>query len=66
MKRALRLAFVLPALLACAPAVAEPTKKPAQPIRYVTLDKMIRDYAAQARAHAARPKPAPAVVVAQR
>jgi hypothetical protein len=66
MKRALRLAFVLPALLACAPAVAEPAKKPVQPIRYVTLDKMIRAYAAQAREHALRKKPAPAVVVAQR
>ena len=58
MKSFLRLAFVLPALLVAAPVSAvqpagqlsvHPSVEKA-PMRYVTLDFMIRTFAAQARA----------------
>ncbi|MEO6953314.1 MAG: hypothetical protein ABI321_16055 [Polyangia bacterium] len=47
----LHLAFLLPALLAVAPALAEPARKPApaEPIHYATLDRMLHEFAARAR-----------------
>jgi hypothetical protein len=49
-------------------AQAKPATVPTRaPIRYVTLDRMIRSFAEKARQeHAARPAPKPAVVVATR
>ena len=53
----LRLAFLLPALLAVAPVRADGVRKPvppaaakATPMRYVTLDRLLHEFAAQARA----------------
>lgn len=55
----LRLAFVLPAILIAFPATAKPTTpvnarlQREAPIRYATLDRMIRTFAARARAERA-------------
>jgi hypothetical protein len=68
MVRSLRLAFLIPALLITAPVVAqERTKTVSAPIRYVTLDRMIRSFAAEAQhhEHAARNAKRP-TVLAQR
>jgi len=72
MKSFLRLAFLVPALLIAVPASAQ-RNEPAPPhtvgkppIRYVTLDKMIRSFAARARAEqgsAAQKRP---TILAQR
>lgn len=59
--KTIRLAFLLPALIAAAPAAASPQlPQPhathvaraghAAPIRYVTLDRMIREFAGRAQA----------------
>jgi hypothetical protein len=64
----LRLAFLVPAFLIAAPVCAQQKHKPA-PIRYVTLDKMIRTFAENARSkQAMRPAPkstAPAVIASR-
>jgi len=64
MKLSVRLAFVIPALLAVAPASAEPAPKSPKPaIRYVTLDKMLKKFAEEARTQqASRPQPRAVVV----
>ena len=55
----LRIAFLIPALLAVAPVLADDVREPAPPagskppMRYATLDRMLHEFAAQARAERA-------------
>jgi hypothetical protein len=68
MGRSRSLAFLIPAFLITAPAVAHArTKTASAPIHYVTLDRMIRTFAAEAQhhEHAARNAKRP-TVLAQR
>lgn len=68
MKSSLRLAFLVPALLIAVPAAAQRNVAAVAkaPIRYVTLDKMIRSFAARARAEQAAVKTTRPTVLAQR
>ena len=75
MRAAVRLVFLFPALLVAAPVTArEAAVAPvaAEPMRYVTLDRMIRTFAARAAQkqaqHAAgwAPSPATPTLVARR
>ncbi len=72
MKILFRLAFIVPALVLAGPASAHEGRRAAAharrsyasegPIRYVTLDRMIRNFAAQAEAQAAGKQDRPEIL----